>query len=121
MLILTRRPAETIHIGDEITVTVLGVFGNQVRFGINAPRAITIDRAEIRERKIRGAAACPVCGLMNGAHKPECPNTHPDVVAALAPEPNGNVALPDPPPIEAVEEVNGNTAVATHTLRRKRK
>jgi carbon storage regulator CsrA len=37
MLILTRRPAETIYIGEEVTVTVLGVVGNQVRFGIEAP------------------------------------------------------------------------------------
>jgi carbon storage regulator len=55
MLILTRRPAESIYIGDEVTVTVLGVVGNQVRFGIEAPRNITIDRAEIHERKKRAA------------------------------------------------------------------
>ena len=55
MLILTRRPVETIYIGDEVTVTVLGVVGNQVRFGIEAPRHITIDRAEIHERKKRAA------------------------------------------------------------------
>ena len=57
MLILTRRPVETIYIGDEVTVTVLGVVGNQVRFGIEAPRSITIDRAEIHERKRRAALA----------------------------------------------------------------
>jgi len=55
MLILTRRPAETIYIGEEVTVTVLGVVGNQVRFGIDAPRSIVIDRAEIHERKKRAA------------------------------------------------------------------
>jgi carbon storage regulator len=55
MLILTRRPVETIYIGDEVTVTVLGVVGNQVRFGIEAPRHIVIDRAEIHERKKRAA------------------------------------------------------------------
>lgn len=59
MLILTRRPAETIYISvpgmPAITVTVLGVVGNQVRFGIEAPRSIGIDRAEIYERKQRGA------------------------------------------------------------------
>jgi carbon storage regulator len=55
MLILTRRPAETIYIGEQVTVTVLGVVGNQVRFGIEAPRSITIDRAEIYERKKRAA------------------------------------------------------------------
>ena len=53
MLILTRRPVETIYIGEEITVTVLGVIGNQVRLGINAPRHVVIDRAEIHERKKR--------------------------------------------------------------------
>lgn len=57
MLILTRRPAETIYIGEQVTVTVLGVVGNQVRFGIEAPRSITIDRAEIYERKKRSAQA----------------------------------------------------------------
>ena len=57
MLILTRRPVETIYIGDEVTVTVLGVVGNQVRFGIEAPRSIVIDRAEIHERKKRAALA----------------------------------------------------------------
>lgn len=51
MLILTRRPAESIHIGEEIVVTVLAVVGNQVRFGIEAPKSVTIDRAEVRERK----------------------------------------------------------------------
>lgn len=51
MLILTRRPVEAIHIGDDVVITVLGVAGGQVRFGITAPRAITIDRAEVHERK----------------------------------------------------------------------
>ncbi len=57
MLILTRRPVETIYIGDEVTVTVLGVVGSQVRFGIEAPRHVVIDRAEIHERKKRAALA----------------------------------------------------------------
>jgi carbon storage regulator len=51
MLILTRRPVEAINIGDEIVLTVLGVTGGQVRFGIDAPRSIPIDRAEVFERK----------------------------------------------------------------------
>lgn len=50
MLILTRRVGETIMIGDEITVTVLGVKGNQVRIGTNAPKDVTIHREEIAER-----------------------------------------------------------------------
>ena len=57
MLILTRRPVESIYIGEEVTVTVLGVVGNQVRFGIEAPRSVVIDRAEIHERKKRAALA----------------------------------------------------------------
>lgn len=51
MLILTRRPVEAINIGEEIVLTVLGVTGGQVRFGIDAPRSIPIDRAEVFERK----------------------------------------------------------------------
>ena len=51
MLILTRRMGETLMIGDTVTVTVLGVKGNQVRVGINAPRDVTVDREEVYERK----------------------------------------------------------------------
>ncbi len=88
MLILTRRPAETIYIGEQITVTVLGVVGNQVRFGIEAPRSITIDRAEIHERKKRAA------------------------LATAAGASNGNIAAA--PAEEAREEVNGNVADPPH-------
>jgi carbon storage regulator len=89
MLILTRRPAETIYIGEQVTVTVLGVVGNQVRFGIEAPRSITIDRAEIHERKKRAA----LCNASPGSGAP-----------------NGNVA--DGQPVEESNEVNGNVADA---------
>ena len=50
MLILTRRVGETLVIGDDVTVTVLGVKGNQVRLGVNATRDISVHREEIYER-----------------------------------------------------------------------
>lgn len=47
MLILTRKVGETLMIGEEVTVTVLGVKGNQVRIGVNAPKDIAVHREEI--------------------------------------------------------------------------
>ena len=65
MLILTRRAGETVMIGSDVTITVLGVKGNQVRIGINAPKDVAVHREEIYERiqsekaAEGGAAASP--------------------------------------------------------------
>ena len=71
MLILTRRVGETVVIGNDVTVTVLGVKGNQVRLGVNAPREVAVHREEIYERIKRERA--------NGElHQPQVVNgTHP--------------------------------------------
>jgi carbon storage regulator len=50
MLILTRRVGEAVVIGEDVTVTVLGVKGNQVRIGVNAPKTVSVHREEIFDR-----------------------------------------------------------------------
>lgn len=50
MLILTRRAGETLMVGDDVTITVLGVKGNQVRIGVNAPKHVSVHREEIYQR-----------------------------------------------------------------------
>ena len=60
MLILSRRVGETLTIGDEVTVTVLGAKGNQVRIGINAPREVAVHREEIYQKIAAQQDAEPV-------------------------------------------------------------
>ncbi|HLF66994.1 MAG TPA: carbon storage regulator CsrA [Gammaproteobacteria bacterium] len=63
MLILTRRVGETLMVGDNVAITVLGVKGNQVRIGVNAPKDVAVHREEIFQRiqreKNQGGAAAP--------------------------------------------------------------
>lgn len=70
MLILTRRVGETVVIGDNVTVTVLGVKGNQVRLGVNAPREVAVHREEIFERikRERSEEDSTAPKYVNGAH-----------------------------------------------------
>lgn len=71
MLILTRRVGETVMIGNDVTVTILGVKGNQVRVGVNAPRDVAVHREEIFERIKReeggeGGGTAPRAARSNG-------------------------------------------------------
>ena len=77
MLILTRRVGETVMIGSEVTVTVLGVKGNQVRIGINAPKTVAVHREEIFERIQRenGNAATSEAESGNGVKSGEFATT----------------------------------------------
>ena len=79
MLILTRKLGETLMVGDEVTVSVLGIKGNQVRIGINAPKEVSVHREEIYERikaeeqeqwEIRGSS------LATGGRIKTCPLFH---------------------------------------------
>jgi carbon storage regulator len=74
MLILTRRIGETLMIGPDVTVTVLGVKGNQVRIGINAPRTVEVHRAEIfkliqKQRQQRSKPETPSSAPVVGARR----------------------------------------------------
>jgi carbon storage regulator len=66
MLILTRRVGETVMIGEDVTVTVLGVKGNQVRIGVSAPRDVAVHREEIFERIKREES-----GELDPSHDPD--------------------------------------------------
>lgn len=52
MLILSRRPNESLRIGGNVVITVVGLSGNQIRFGITAPPSVVIDREEVHQRKM---------------------------------------------------------------------
>jgi carbon storage regulator len=69
MLILTRRVGETLMVGDEVTVTVLGVKGNQVRIGVNAPKDVAVHREEIYQRIQREKLAELEAALQHAGHK----------------------------------------------------
>lgn len=69
MLILTRRVGESVMIGDDVSITVLGVKGNQVRLGINAPKSVAVHREEIYQRIKREQAA-------GGPHESPPEETH---------------------------------------------
>ena len=58
MLILTRRINESLLIGDEITVTILGVKGNQVRIGVDAPRDVSVHREELAQKDDETPTSC---------------------------------------------------------------
>jgi carbon storage regulator len=72
MLILTRRTGETVMIGNDVTLTVLGVKGNQVRIGINAPKSVPVHREEIYER-IKRELQGDVDGNVDGNVQPDVP------------------------------------------------
>jgi carbon storage regulator len=78
MLILTRRVGETVVIGDDVDVTVLGVKGNQVRLGVKAPRSVSVHREEIYKR-IKEEAGDSPGNHVNGNgvdHEPSSHNGH---------------------------------------------
>ncbi len=60
MLILTRRVGESLIIGDEVTITVLGVKGNQVRIGVKAPKEVAVHREEILDRMAEITSKCEI-------------------------------------------------------------
>jgi carbon storage regulator len=70
MLILTRRVGESVVIGEDVTVTVLGVKGNQVRIGINAPKHVAVHREEIFERIKNGTGRAAGDGLSSDNEAP---------------------------------------------------
>ena len=69
MLLLTRRVGEKLIIGDDVTVTVLGVKGNQVRIGIEAPRSVSVNREEIYKRILKEKEALNATNVRVAGHR----------------------------------------------------
>ena len=83
MLILTRRVGETLMIGDSVTVTILGVKGNQVRVGITAPKDVAVHREEIFQRIGKDAANAAARGESGaGAAATDAPTDDPGLPKA---------------------------------------
>ncbi|RIX30303.1 carbon storage regulator CsrA [Amnibacterium setariae] len=111
MLVLTRKKGERVMIGDDIVVTVIDVRGDSVRIGFDAPRGVSIQRAEVvnavREANTGAAASAAqgadlLVGLLNRARKPEAAPQAPSAPEAAAPTtppaPRSPGAAPKPTP-----------------------
>ncbi len=83
MLILTRRVGETIVIGDDVIITVLGIKGNQVRIGINAPKTVSVHREEIYQRIQQEKNAAPTAAAAAAPVKQEEAPTAPVVTTTI--------------------------------------
>ncbi|MBW4042869.1 MAG: carbon storage regulator CsrA [Acidobacteria bacterium] len=110
MLVLTRKKGERVMIGDDIVVTVIDVRGDGVRIGFDAPRGVSIQRAEVvsavKEANAGAAASAAqtpelLVGLLNRARKPEQPVAAADPASPAAPPatraPSGTPPKPMPP------------------------
>jgi carbon storage regulator len=106
MLVLTRKKGERVMIGDDIVVTVIDVRGDGVRIGFDAPRGVSIQRAEVvaavQEANTGAAASAAqtadvLVGLLNKARKPESPAEPAAEVPAGAKTPSGAAPKPTPP------------------------
>lgn len=113
MLVLTRKKGERVMIGDDIVVTVIDVRGDGVRIGFDAPRGVSIQRAEVvaavKDANTGAAASAAqtadvLVGLLNKARKqeqPEAPAASAEPKAAAGPAPKPTPPRPAPPKPEA--------------------